>query len=140
MILRRLRCLIWIIELNKEIKIWFPFIIINNWYFDLFLIIFRTKSKFFINMRKIFRCKSGISNSSVANGNFLAAFFYNSNLNKNIALSNGILKAFETYERIWTLYLVLSLFLINLSFSSLELNEFFIGSSSSLSILKSLKE
>jgi len=56
-----------IIQLNKEIKIWLPFIIINNWNLNQLFIFISFKLDHSISMFVIFWWSSCSSNSSVSN-------------------------------------------------------------------------
>jgi len=76
-------------------------------------------------MRKILWCKSGISYSSVTNGDLIATFLLNGNFNNSITLSDGVVKAFESNIWIWALYLILPNLFTNLSLSSFKFDEFF---------------
>lgn len=133
--------LIWIIKFNKEIEIWFPFIVINNCDLNfLFSLSFRHGDDV-VEVGEVLWRYGSVGNSSHTDGQLLRGLLYDGDFDVSVALGDRIVQAFEANDLIFNLDLSLGNTVVNLSLCTLQFNKLFGTAHASLfSIGKSFQE
>jgi len=134
--------LIWVIDLNPELKIWIPLFIINDWDLNFLLTLSFAKVQFNIDVLVILGCNGSIINGPDTNSQLLINDLLNhSHFNMPITLSDRVVEALETNKVILFFDVLSSLFVVvKLAFGSFHFYEVVGAGSVSLSIGESFQK
>lgn len=89
---------LWVIKLNKEVKIWLPLFIVDNWDLDFHFLFSLSHGNHLVHFLVVFGSSSGIIDCSVAEAVLSLDLFLNDNVNGAITLGNRAVEALELDE------------------------------------------